>query len=367
MATTDPIIIPIEGDPSDFVKDAGKVNAELDKMAGHTSKASAANTGMAQASKAAGISITDLRSAYMIAADAARIAGQIWQATGQEFVNYAEQVKNLSRNIGASAEETSRLIQVADDVRVSYESLSVAMKFAQKNGVEVSIESMAVLADRYNALSSPIEKQNLLMKNFGRGGLEMGKLLSKGGNEIRKMSGAINENLIMTDKGIAASDKYQAKLDDLGDSWKGLSIEMGAVAVTPVTNALVNVNDLLLTGEGYIKKAGEAWSGFTDKNKKAGEVLTRVGDFLLKTFVPLSALTKDYSDNTDDATGATEDLTAAQMDEAASAEASAKATDAQKEAVKAATDALDDYKKQLDEVSKANQDSESFISPMQIL
>ena len=107
MSTTEPIIIPIEGDPSDFVKDSAKVNAELDKMAKGTKAASGANTGMASSAKAASFSITDLRSSYMLAMEAARVAGQVWQATGQEFVNYAEQVKNMSRSRVTAAEETS--------------------------------------------------------------------------------------------------------------------------------------------------------------------------------------------------------------------------------------------------------------------
>jgi len=98
LSTTEPIVIPIEGDASDFTADAAKVNASLDKMAAHTKAAGATTT---TSMKAAGLSITDLRSAYMIAADAARVAGQVWQATGQEFVNYAEQVKNMSRSLGA--------------------------------------------------------------------------------------------------------------------------------------------------------------------------------------------------------------------------------------------------------------------------
>ena len=51
MPTTEPIIIPIEGDPSDFVKDAGQVNSELNKMAQGTKAASTANSGMAQSTK----------------------------------------------------------------------------------------------------------------------------------------------------------------------------------------------------------------------------------------------------------------------------------------------------------------------------
>ena len=88
MTTTEPVIIPIEGDANDFIADAKKVQAEMDAMSKKLKEAgvsqSAYNKAVASAKgttqqtteavKKSSISITDLRSAYMIAADAARVA-----------------------------------------------------------------------------------------------------------------------------------------------------------------------------------------------------------------------------------------------------------------------------------------------------
>ena len=332
MSTTEPIIIPIEGDPSDFVKDSAKVNAELDKMAKGTKAASGANTGMASSAKAASFSITDLRSSYMLAMEAARVAGQVWQATGQEFVNYAEQVKNMSRSLGASAEETSRLIQVADDVRVSYDTLKIAMKEAQKDGIDPNIEGLAKLADQYVKLQSPTEKTKFLLDKFGKSGMEMGKLMEKGGDGVRSLSAAIDENMIITEDGIKASDEYQHALDELNDSWSAIKITIGGYLVGPATDLLNHYRDV------------------TASLKENGYWYTLIHQFTLDDVAAkreeADAAFAASEGNTDLA-GALEDSSGAMLDS--------------KDAVKVAEEALKTYKDMLEEVSQANQDAESFI------
>jgi len=255
MSVTEPIQIPIEGDARDFIADAKKVQEQMDILAHRLEKAGVSQaaynkaianskgaiTGQTDAVKSSALSITDLRSAYMIAADAARIAGQVWQATGQEFINYAEQVKDFSRSLGASAEETSKIIQVADDVRISTQSLKMAFKEAQKDGIEPNIEGLAKLSDAYLALPPGVERTQFAIDKFGsKAGPEMEKLLVKGSAAIRDMSDAVSENLIMTDAGIKASDDYQASLDTLKDSAYGVQVAFGA-KITPVLNAFMRV------------------------------------------------------------------------------------------------------------------------------
>ena len=329
MSTTEPIIIPIEGDPSDFVKDSAKVNAELDKMARGTKAASGANTGMAQAAKSASMSVTDLLSAYRIATEAARVAGQVWQATGQEFVNYAEQVKNMSRSLGASAEETSRLIQVADDVRISYDTLKIAMKEAQKDGIDPNIEGLAKLADQYVKIQSPTEKTKFLLDKFGKSGMEMGKLMEKGGDGIRKMSAAIDENLVITDQGIQASDQYQHSLDELNDSWSAIKITIGSYLVGPATDLLNHYRDI------------------TTSLKENGYWYTVVHQFSLDDI----AAKREEADAAFQAASANNEFSGA-LDGNAGALAD------NKDAVEAAKDALKNYQDQLDAVSKENMDNE---------
>jgi len=330
MPTTDPIIIPIEGDPSDFVKDSAKVNSELDKMARGTKTAAGANTGMAQATKAASLSITDLRSAYMIAADAARIAGQVWNATGQEFVNYAEQVKNMSRSLGASAEETSRIIQVADDVRISYDSLKMAMKEAQKDGIEPNIDNLAKLSDAYLSLPPGVQRTQFAIDKFGsKAGPEMEKLLVKGSGAIRDYSAAIDENMIMTEQGIKNSDDYQRKIDDLNDSVTALSMSIGEKLVPVMTDAatMANANVTAFTTFGDVLSGKVKLNDWAASIINANNVYEDTGDII-----------EDNTDTLIDNSDAVTD---------------------NKKAIEASKDALKDYQDALKAVSEENLDNES--------
>lgn len=328
MPTTDPIIVPIQGDADDFSKDVNKANAELNKFA-----QTAQTTG-----KKASMSWTDFRSAYSTVLDVVRVGQQVWAATGQEFVNYAEQVKNMSRNIGASAEETSRLIQVADDVRISYESLNVAMKTAQKDGIEMSVESLARLSDEYNRLAPGVERTQFLLDKFGKSGLEMGKLMEQGGDKIRMMSDEIDGSLVLTEEAIKASDDYQKAVDNLNDSMDALKIQIGNELIPTVTKLTEGLNNGLNVYKKFyteVVKGDKSIGEFNDELRDSGATFDLWGWHV-----------KESDDGVQELTASLDDNGEALLDN--------------KDAIKQAEQALKDYKDMLETASQANLDMESM-------
>ena len=137
---------------------------------------------------------------------------------------YDQQVKELMLRTGGTAEETSRLIQTVDDAGISYETLSTAMRFAVKNGIEPNIESIARLSTEYLALNGPVERGQFLLDKFGRSGMDMARIMDMGGEAILNMSQAVEKNLIVTDDAIQASEEYRVKVDNLSDSFEGLKV-----------------------------------------------------------------------------------------------------------------------------------------------
>lgn len=329
------------------------IDREIDDI---TSRRIAADKAAAAASQSAAKSATmgwtEFRSAYSTVLDIVRVGQQAWAATGQEFVNYAEQVKNMSRTLGASAEETSRIIQVADDVRISYDSLKVAMKEAQKDGIEPNIENLAKLADQYKAIQSPAERTKFLLETFGKSGLEMGKLMEQGGDSIREMSDAIDESLIITEKGIQKSDEYQESLDTFNDTLEGVKIAFGEVSIGPATDFLKIITaDLQAVSDldGALKALKEG--GLQGLSDWAAKI---VGSNFPQFLKDLGFGVKGYSDEADEAAQNTQDLTEY-------ADENSGVIDNQKDAIKAAEQALKDYKDALEAVSRANQDAERFM------
>ena len=70
------------------------------------------------------------------------------------FIQYSNQIQDISRLTGASAEEMSRLVQVGDDVRLTYEQMKTSMQIASKQGIDVSIDGIKRLSEQYLQLET---------------------------------------------------------------------------------------------------------------------------------------------------------------------------------------------------------------------
>ncbi len=322
-------------------KKLDSIDREIDDITSRRIAADkAAGAASQNAAKSATMGWTEFRSMYSTVLDVVRVGQQVWAATGQEFVNYAEQVKNMSRTLGASAEETSRIIQVADDVRISYDSLKVAMKEAQKDGIEPNIENLAKLADQYKAIQSPAERTKFLLETFGKSGLEMGKLMEQGGDGIRSMSDAIDESLIMTEKGIKASDEYQRSLDDLQDAAKSVQMAFGE-QVVPVMNAFMRIVLSDIEAVGVFRDVLAGNKSLAEAGREVAEIINSNG------FEVFGFQIGKIAESTEESTDAFYENGDAVTDNA--------------DALKAAEQALKDYKDALEAVSRANQDAERFM------
>jgi len=264
-----PIVIQFEGVSADFLAEAKKVQKEMDivsaklKEAGVSqaayNKVVAAHTKEAQKGT---ISITDFRSAYQTAIDVVRVAGKVWDETGQKFVDNAVLVGNLARSLGTTTEEASRLKEVADDVGISTDSLKTSMKLALKDGFEPNIDGLARMSDEYMKLAPGTERMQYLMDRFGKSGEEMGKLLEKGGASIRSMSAAMDEGLIVTEEAYQQAREYQIAVDDLKDSWDALTYEAAPPLVKAMTNVINSTRDEMRARE-LATEQGKTWAFLT--------------------------------------------------------------------------------------------------------
>jgi hypothetical protein len=156
----------------------------------------------------------------------------------EETQAYNLEMVDLARKMGTTTEEASRLVQVGDDLRISQAAISQAMTFAIRNGIEPSINGIAKLADEYNALKDPVAKGQLLLKSFGRSGLEMGKLLEQGGQGIKNMAQGIGDGLIVTEQAAEASKRYYEQVDALNDSWTEFKMIVGNAVIPALTDIL---------------------------------------------------------------------------------------------------------------------------------
>ncbi len=179
-----------------------------------------------------------------------QVSGVVQRLVG-DTMEYAAQVRDLSRATGMSAEDTSRLIQVADDMTISYESLGAAARVAAKQGITLSTDALAQMADEYLRLQPGAERSAYLLERFGKNGLEMGKLLEQGSQAIRDMSDSMDESMILTQSDVDAARELEIAWDNLSDMATGLQYAIGKQLI-PVLTSAATATQTLLTWEDQL-------------------------------------------------------------------------------------------------------------------
>lgn len=142
-----------------------------------------------------------------------------------EFIDYGDQVKKLSVFTGMSNEETSRMIQLADDAFVEFSTLQMSARLLADKGIAPNVESMARLSDQFLRLAPGLVRSQFLMDNFGRAGMEMGKIMELGGEKIMGMSAAISQSMIVDDAKYARILEMKQAQDEFNDSVQGMRFE----------------------------------------------------------------------------------------------------------------------------------------------
>lgn len=233
--------------------DIKPVNTALDKMEDEAKSAGNALDKMGDDLKGAGrnagdagdkfdslmTAFTGINQAVQLAQQAYAALEGVYDRVITQTVAYAEEVRSLSRAIGATPEEASKLIQAADDVKVSFEDLNTGMNIAIRNGLSPTVAGMGALADQYNAIQDPIKRTEFLLKNFGRSGANLAPLMELGADGIRELGDAAEETgLVLSQDAIDATREYEIAVDGLTDSWSGFVTVVG-LEVIPVINELL--------------------------------------------------------------------------------------------------------------------------------
>jgi hypothetical protein len=216
---------------------------------------------------------------------------KVLKATVGEFATYAKDVDIFSSALGTSADQGSRLIQIADDLGISSSELQTSLFRAVKTGMDPTVEGLAKMADEYVALQDPQKQADFLTKNFGKSSQELARLLAEGGAGIRARNEGIAASLILDQAAIQKQRDYEAALDDSADSVKALKVALGGEWMPFWTN-LVN----------YAVKSVEGWQKGLDAlayNKAVRKLAQEMQDAAGKTDAAgrhVKGLTQNYID-----------------------------------------------------------------------
>ncbi len=179
--------------------------------------------------------------------DAAAVAGtfvaagyaiaKAWQQTAGVAVEYANEVRGITQSTGLSAQESSKLLQVLDDMKISYDDLQKAVaKNADK--FDYSIQGLAKMSDAYLALNSEQEKADFMQERFGKNWVKFVEVMQQGSKSLMAAGDGINKALILDDKALDAAREYEKNMDNINDSAMALKVTIGNGLIPPL-NELV--------------------------------------------------------------------------------------------------------------------------------
>ena len=203
-----------------ILKAVDKASAEINKVTTAGDKLSAGFKSLTGMSLGAGAAIAGIGAAAKWIKDAV-----------DQTVQYATEMDNMSRLLGISTEDTSRLVQASDDLFISQEKLSSGLQAATRQGIDVSIEGLKELSAQYLALPAGIERSEFVLKTFGRSGAEMGKLMEVGAEGIDAATAAIADNMIITQQSMQETMNYKRSIDNMNDSWQGVKYSIGGEVI----------------------------------------------------------------------------------------------------------------------------------------
>ena len=218
----------------EIVKGGGKIDSvtkDLTKLETQTKKTATANISLKG-------SYTEFMSALSLVQQGLQFVKAGFESTVGASLQYAEQVRQLSKLSGESAESTSRMIQVLDDYKVSAEDVSTATRAMTQNGITPNIQAIAKLSDEYLAIQDPMERNKFIIENLGRSGLQWVDVLNQGSDALLKQAAAVDKNLVLNEKQLQDARKLEVAWDNFTDTLSGLGNQIGTV-LTPILTAFV--------------------------------------------------------------------------------------------------------------------------------
>jgi hypothetical protein len=227
----------------------------------------------------------ELYGAIGVAEKAFQIGQTIWQETGGVFMELADQTRALQEAIGATSEEASALIAIADDVQISADDIQRAFESAIRRGIDPSVEGLMQLGEEFRSIQDPVEQTRFLMDTFGRTGADLRRLLELDAEAMREMAEEARETgQILSEEQMRMAQAYREASDNLGDAWGKIKLQAGSVlvpAVADAMNASLKYSEALETEAKWllsipvIGNAYLAWlavqEGQTRKNAAANE------------------------------------------------------------------------------------------------
>lgn len=210
----------------------------------------------------------------------AAIGAAAYKKIIEPTIEFNAEIRKQKDLTGLSARELSKLTQVGDDWGIEAGAMTKIMEGLAKKGFKPSIDNLAKLADGYVGATDKTAFLQEATKKYGKQILELVPLLTKGGDELRKQTDAVNENQMATDESIKAAREFEENMDRLGDTLQGVTFTLGNALIPALNDLLTPLeqfrDDLPVitkeTDEGtrYLQRHGQVLVDVTESYTGAG-------------------------------------------------------------------------------------------------
>jgi hypothetical protein len=220
------------------------LDSKLDTLSNKVDNFNKKNTEGAQAAAGATerqtLTWTELNQAIEVGMRVVDAFAEAYNAVIDATVEYANNVRRVKEITGQTAEESSRLLQVLDDYKVSADDLNIATKKLTSEGLSPNIKTLAELSDQFLALAPGVERADFLYDKFGKSGTKFAEIMGLGSDAIYERNDAIAANLVMTEKDLQQSRLYEENLDAINDSLMAVKIQAGNFILPRLNTAIEN-------------------------------------------------------------------------------------------------------------------------------
>lgn len=283
---------------------ADKERQALEDLAKAGEKASESAKEQTSANKEVSFSMTDVNAAMQIGQQVIQKVEQAYAATVGESQKYAAEIRDLVSLTGQSAGQTARMVQTLDDYEVSVGDVEAAIKKMTANGLTPTIDTIAQLSEKYKTLNTSEERNQFLIDNLGKAGLEWTHVMEAGNVALRDKAAAIDANLIPSARELENAERLRIAQDDLADATSAMALSLGTIA----TPAVADFSDAMAKGL-------TGWGQFTEYLRISSDLGQRQAQILREQGLGM-AYTTDVTMQADVATGKLTLATQAQIDAA---------------------------------------------------
>lgn len=189
---------------------------------------------------------------------------QFGKESVEATLKYANEVRNMTFISGESAEETSRFLQVLDDYKISATDAMAATRAMTKEGLAPNLETLAKLSDEYLSINDAQARNEFVIKNLGRAGLQWVEVLNKGSKALLEQGDAVSDMLILNQEQLDQARELEIAMDNWGDTIAGVQFQLGTELIPILTDFVDGIMATdraleLVQGKGFAALFGPGW------------------------------------------------------------------------------------------------------------